>query len=241
MISRWHISFSGAAALVVICTLPIVAATVSGRVELRDSRDAAVVKSHNYSGVVVWLKPLVPASAAPGHAHMVQSNKRFSPHILAVPVGTRVDFPNLDPIFHNAFSNFDGQLFDVGLYPPGGSRSVKFERPGIVRVFCNIHPMMSAVIVVVDAPLFAMSGKDGAFQIANVPPGEYQLRVFHERATEETLDKLGRRVSISNGEYTIPPISISESGYLMTPHKNKFGREYPPTVDDAITYPGGKK
>ena len=150
-------------------------------------------------------------------------------------------FPNLDPIFHNAFSNFDGQLFDIGLYPPGRSRSVKFDRAGIARVFCNIHPMMSAVIVVVDAPYFAISGKDGAFQMDNVPPGEYQLRVFHERATPETLDKLARHTSVSGTATALPLISISESGYLMMPHKNKFGREYPPASEEGLTYSGGKK
>ena len=239
MTSRWHISFSAAAALSLV--LSGRAATISGRVELRDSSEAAVVKSRNYSGVVVWLKPAAAVPASPGHARMVQSDKRFSPHILAVATGTRVDFPNLDPIFHNAFSNFDGQLFDIGLYPPGGTRSVKFDRAGVARVFCNIHPMMSAVIVVVDAPYFAISGKDGAFQMDNVPPGEYQLRVFHERATQETLDKLARRTLIPGTGITLPPILISESGYLMMPHKNKFGREYPPASEEGLSYPGAKK
>ncbi len=241
MTSRWHIFFNVAAALAVTVAIPAAAATVSGRVELRDSRDAAVIKGHNYSGVVVWLKPSGAGILSTGHARMVQSDKRFSPHILAVAVGTRVDFPNLDPIFHNAFSNFDGQLFDIGLYPPGGTRSVKFDRAGIVRVFCNIHPMMSAVIVVVDAPYFAMSGKDGGFQIANVPPGDYEMRLFHERATQETLDKLSRRISITSPEVNLAPILISESGYLMMPHKNKFGREYPAASDEGLTYPGAKK
>ena len=239
MISRWHISFSVAAALLLV--LSGRAATVSGRIDLRDSSEAAVVKSRNYSGVVVWLKPAAAVTATSAHAKMVQSDKRFSPHILAVAIGTRVDFPNIDPIFHNAFSNFDGQLFDVGLYPPGGTRSVKFNRAGIARVFCNIHPMMSAVIVVVDAPYFAISGKDGAFQIENVPPGEYQMHVFHERATQETLDKLARRTLVSGTESALAPISISESGYLMMPHKNKFGREYPPASEEGLTYPGAKK
>ena len=241
MTSRWHISFSVALALLFIAALPGRPATVSGRVELRDSSEPAVVKARNYSGVVVWLKPAVAVTPSTGRARMVQSDKRFSPHILAVAKGTRVDFPNLDPIFHNAFSNFDGQLFDIGLYPPGRSRSVKFDRAGIARVFCNIHPMMSAVIVVVDAPYFAISGKDGAFQMDNVPPGEYQLRVFHERATPETLDKLARHTSVSGTATALPLISISESGYLMMPHKNKFGREYPPASEEGLTYSGGKK
>ena len=124
---------------------------------------------------------------------MIQKDKMFTPHVLAVPVGGSVSFPNLDPIFHNAFSNFNGQIFDVGLYKPGSSRTVAFKRAGIVRVFCNIHPQMSAVIVVLDTPYFAVSNKAGAFEIADVPPGEYQLHVFHERAAEETLDSLTRQ------------------------------------------------
>src|SRR5579875_3914932 len=128
------------------------------------------------------------------HAQMLQKDKRFIPHVLAISTGTTVDFPNLDPIFHNAFSNFDGQLFDVALYPPGSSRTVVFDRAGIVRVFCNIHPSMSAIIVVVNTPYYATTEKDGSFAIAGVPPGAYELHFFHERATPEMLDKLVRRV-----------------------------------------------
>src|SRR5580693_2895650 len=123
-----------------ILALPLSAATVSGRVELRDSKDAKVSKKGDYSGVVVWLEPVngeplpVPQGA---RARMIQKDKTFTPHVLAVPVGATVDFPNFDPIFHNAFSNYDGRPFDVGLYPPGTSQGVVLSRPGIVRVFCN--------------------------------------------------------------------------------------------------------
>src|SRR5437762_6765011 len=126
------------------------AATVSGSVQLVDSRDANVRRKSDYSGVVVWLE----RAGAPGPesglrtVKIVQRQKRFMPHVVAVPVGTTVDFPNADPIFHNAFSNFAGQPFDVGLYAPGTSQKVHFVREGVVRVFCNIHPTMSALIVV---------------------------------------------------------------------------------------------
>src|SRR6202044_1888521 len=106
-----------------------------------------------------------------------QKGKMFMPHILPVMAGTTVDFPNLDPIFHNAFSSYSGQIFDVGLYPPGTSRSVRFTREGVVRVFCNIHSSMSAMIVVLATPYFAVTGRDGSFALPDVPPGEYTLRV----------------------------------------------------------------
>src|SRR5271169_2373764 len=147
------------------------AATVSGRVELVSSHDPNVRKHTDYSGVVAWLEPasgtpLVAAGVR--HAQMIQKNKTFSPHVLAISMGTIVDFPNFDPIFHNAFSNYNGQIFDIGLYAPGATRSLAFRREGVVRVFCNIHPAMSALIVVLRSPYFATSAKNGAFEIPNV-------------------------------------------------------------------------
>jgi hypothetical protein len=157
--------------------------------------------------------------------------------VLAVRVGTTVDFPNYDPIFHNAFSVYDGQLFDIGLYPPGESRSIRFTRAGFVRVFCNIHSTMSAVIAVVNTPLFAMSQSDGRFEIDNVPQGDYELNVFHERAMEETLHSLRRRVTVDQDRVELPEIAISETGYPALPHKNKYGGEYTAPPDDTGVYP----
>src|SRR5581483_3936071 len=140
MTSLWRTCIERCAVLAL--AVPLCAATVSGTIELRDSREAAVRKGMDYSGVVVWLEPesgAVNAAHTTRHSQMIQKNKTFKPHILAIEVGTTVDFPNFDPIFHSAFSTYNGQVFDVGLYPPGSSRSVRFARPGIVRVFCNIH------------------------------------------------------------------------------------------------------
>ena len=169
----------------------------------------------------------------------MQRNKRFTPHVLPIAVGTTVDFPNFDPIYHNAFSNFDGQIFDVGLYPPGTTRSILFRREGIVRVFCNIHPTMSAVIVVLSSPYFTTSAKTGDFTIANLPPGSYRLHVFHERATQQTLDALdANRRCFTDGAVEAGAISVSETGFLLLPHKNKYGKDYPPA--DSGTYSGVK-
>lgn len=173
------------------------------------------------------------------HAEMIQKNKTFSPHVLAITVGTVVDFPNYDPIFHNAFSNYDGQMFDIGLYPPGTTRSIAFRREGVVRVFCNIHPTMSAVIVVLRSPYFSVSNKSGTVEIQSVPPGSYRLHVFHERASEQILAELVRTIDVSSSQLQLAPISVSESGYLQGPHKNKYGKEYPP-VTDSGAYPGQK-
>jgi len=239
----WRLPICSSAALLLLlpaCLTPAFGGDVAGKIELRDSKEAAVRKKQDFSGVVIWLEPVTgkPPVPAPIRARMVQKNKTFTPHVLAIPVGSTVDFPNFDPIFHNVFSNYDGQLFDLQLYPPGTSKPVLFKSPGIVRVFCNIHASMSAVIAVVDTPYFDLSKKDGSFLIPRVPAGEYRLQVFHERATAATLNALTRRITVGPSEtLTLPAISISESGYLAIPHLNKFGKDYTPAPDDGGVYP----
>jgi plastocyanin len=182
------------------------AAPVTGTIVLRESRIASVAHGADYSGVVISLRATdQPAAIAPAkHAIMLQKNKMFTPHILPVVAGTTIDFPNADPIFHNAFSSYSGQIFDIGLYPPGTSRSVRFQRPGIVRVFCNIHPAMSAIILVLTTPWFAVTPHDGSFRI-DVPPGSYDLEIYHERATEEALQSLSHRIVVTADGLRIPP------------------------------------
>ena len=171
---------------------------------------------------------------------MVQRDKKFIPHVLAVGVGSTVDFPNFDPIFNNAFSNFSGQPFDTGLYPPGSSHKILFRRDGIVRLFCNIHSSMSAVILVLKTPYYAVSGSDGTLRIEGVKPGEYQLRVWHERAAAATLQALETNIRVESGNLELPPLRISESGYLEVPHKNKYGEEYPPEGAGYSLGPGAR-
>lgn len=208
------------------------AADVSGSVTIADSHRGART---DRSGVVVWLEPIgAPADPIPTRARMIQKNKTFLPHVLAIPVGSTVEFPNLDPIFHNAFSNFNGQIFDVGLYPPGKSRLVQFRASGVVRVFCNIHPSMSAVIVVLDTPFFAVTTAAGAYRIGNVPPGRFRLHVFDERATPETLDSLVHEIEVRLGLPSREDLHVSEAGYIPSAHANKYGKAYPP---DAETEP----
>jgi len=234
MTSRWLISFS-------LLAISLHAVTVSGTVELQDSRGQKAKKDK--SGVVIWLTPLDPPLASPlttAKARIIQKNKRFEPHVLAASVGTTVDFPNLDPIFHNAFSNFDGKVFDLGLYPPGQSRSVRFDRPGITRLFCNIHSAMSAIVVVLTTPYFVTSAPDGTYEIRGVPAGNYRLELYHERSTGTTLKALERTIRIAEPGTKIPHIVVSETGYVPAPHPNKHGNPYPPADTNPI-YPGAKR
>jgi plastocyanin len=246
MIWRWRIFFSalphgrgsvlGNGCLLAVLALRLSAGTVSGDVQLLS--DSKGHRQKDFAGVAVWLTtPGKGGARAPKRrALMEQKDKKFVPHVLVIETGTTVDFPNLDPIFHNAFSNFNGQIFDLVLYPPGSSQSVRFRRPGIVRVFCNIHPSMSAVIAVVDSSYFATTEDDGSFSIPDVPAGAYQVHFFQERATPESLDRLTTSVSVNAGMSKLQPVSISQTGYLPVAHKNKYGRDYPPNADGQATY-----
>ena len=108
-----------------------------------------------------------------------QRGKQFIPHVLAVPIGTTVDFPNRDTVFHNVFAEFEAKKFDLGMYPRGSSRHQKFGRPGLVSLFCSVHSQMSAYIFVVDTPLYAVADVQGRFSI-KCPAGDYRLKVWHE-------------------------------------------------------------
>ena len=201
---------------------------------------AAASKLPDASNVAVWLTPLDGSRLAPATSalaqnppRLVQRNKTFEPHILMVPVGTMVEFPNKDPFFHNIFSLYDGRRFDLGLYESGSKRSVRFDRPGVSFLFCNIHAEMSAVVVSVDTPYFALSGRDGNAVIGNVPPGRYQLNVWYERGSPEQLKELTRVVTISDSSRTIGPIQIVQNPSFTAAHKNKYGLDYvpPPNPD----------
>lgn len=183
------------------------------------------------SGVVVWLDQIGGApqrAARPSRLVMTQRGKRFIPHVLAVEVGSEVDFPNEDPFFHNVFSIFDGRRFDLGLYASGETRPVNFNRPGISYIFCNIHPQMSAIVLALETPYHAQSNSRGAFEIASVPEGRYRLKVWHERATPEHLSTLARNIQVGSSDLDLGIIRLSEEGYIPRPHRNKHGEEYDP-------------
>ncbi len=121
----------------------------------------------------------------PTHATMDQRGERFVPHVLAITTGTTVDFPNSDHIYHNVFSLSKTKSFDLGRYAAGHSKPVRFDRPGIVRVFCDIHSHMNAFILVFSHPFFSLTDNEGRFRIDNVPPGTYNLVAWNEGVQSE--------------------------------------------------------
>lgn len=179
------------------------------------------------SGVVIWLQPRDgPAPQSPAKDYrLVQQGKRFSPHLLIVPVGAAVEFPNKDPFFHNVFSVYEGTPFDLGLYESGSSKIVHFNRPGPSYIFCNIHPEMSAVVLALKTPYYAVSNARGEYSL-EVPAGDYDLGVWYERARPEELKTLGRHVTVSTANPDIARISLAESPSLAEGHKNKYGQTY---------------
>ena len=155
------------AALILFAAAPAFGAELTGTVAVsgRPAQDA-----------VVWLDTTARATPRAQRGVLDQRNLSFFPHVLAVQVGTVVEFPNNDKVFHNVFSFRDGRKFDLGMYPKGTMKRIAFDKPGLSRLFCNIHPNMAAYVMAVDTPYFAVSDEKGTFTVAGVPPGTY---VYH--------------------------------------------------------------
>jgi hypothetical protein len=154
-----------------------------------------------------------------------------------VQVGSSVDFPNKDPFFHNVFSLFGGKRFDLGLYEAGATRGVVFNKAGVSYIFCNIHPEMSAIVIAVNTPYYGISDKNGVLVIANVPPGTYELQVWHERVLPETLNKLTRSIVVSSAANSLGTIRLVEQRSTAEIHKNKYGEDYDTRVPGSSVYP----
>ena len=171
---------------------------------------------------VVWLEGGPGDRRAPIQAEISTAEKAFSPHVLVVPVGSRVAFPNHDPFNHNVFSLSEEQPFDLGLYGRGEARSIRLERAGIIRVYCNVHSQMSALLVVRDGPYFVQPSGDGSFLLPTVPPGHYILHAWHERAPELT-----RPLDVPAAGLADVALELDARGYRFKPHLNKYGQPYP--------------
>ena len=206
-----------AALLGLALAFPVSAGTVTGTVSVleKDGR-----KASDLSDVVVWVDG-VKVKAKPATVRVAMRAKSFTPHVVAVAVGGAVQFPNDDPLFHNAFSVSGENRFDLELYKRPKSGSWTALAPGIVRVFCNIHPQMSAIVVVRDNPYFAKANAAGSFVIEGVPAGRYALKAWHERGGEGTIE-----ITVPAEGQAGAQLVLDASNFKRAQHKNKFGKDY---------------
>jgi plastocyanin len=226
-------------------------ATVRGRVQVIGAEGGVKKRHEVVPKTVVWLTPSVAASTMPDEdgtqsvpqsvapqaspLRLVQKNKSFDPHILVVPAGSQVEFPNRDPFFHNVFSLFEGKRFDLGLYEAGSSRMVKFDRPGISYIFCNIHPEMSAVVITLTTTLYDISTPNGQITLTAVPYGRYVLHIWSEGMGPENSQPVTREVTIAESTTSLGTIRVPEVNGQSMAHKNKYGRNYEdPTPNNSV-------
>lgn len=196
------------------------AIAVKGRVEFATKRGQRPVVEET----VVWLEPLhgkVSRKQVATTAQMITRSKSLAPHVLTVPAGSTVQFPNDDPISHNLFSLSAGNAFDLGLYRKGAGKSQKFDTPGLVNVYCNVHPNMSAVIHVMPTPYYGFTDSSGNFSL-DVPTGRYRLVAWNEQGgtTESAIDVSEHGVS---GKTVL---TIDSRNFRQVQHKNKQGKPY---------------
>jgi plastocyanin len=194
-------------------------ATLTGHLTLLDKSDK---QAEDVGQAVIWLAADKPVPPSPVRAEITTAEKQFSPHVLVVPVGSSISFPNHDPFNHNVFSLSEENPFDLGLYGRGETPAVKFERAGIVRVYCNVHSQMSALVVVRDDPWYTQPASDGSFTLPSVPPGHYTLHAWHERAPA-----VSRSIEVPAAGLSKLELQLDARGYQFKPHLNKFGRPYP--------------
>jgi plastocyanin len=196
------------------------AAMVSGNVAFVTKRGQRPVVEET----LVWLEPATarPPRRPPQTAQMTTRNKMLFPHILAIPVGSTVAFPNEDPISHNLFSLSSGNAFDLGLYRKGAGKTEKFDQPGIVNVYCNVHPNMSAVIHVMSTPYYTFADVNGHYSF-DVPPGRYRVIAWNEQGgTAET------NVDVAASGMTMAAMTIDSRNFHLSSHTNKLGKPYQP-------------
>lgn len=205
------------------------AAQVSGQVKVagQGNRPPAVT--------VVYAESLAgPPPVRPGRFKLQQQNKAFLPRVLAIPAGSTVEFPNLDPIFHNVFSLSRPGSFDLGLYRAGASKSRVFAEAATYRVFCNIHPQMTAVVLVLPTSFIAQFEGPGTYKM-DLPPGRYRITAWSERASPATTE-----VAVGGSSVTAPDLALDESKYVELAHRNKFGQDYPKSAYDPTKDAGAR-
>ncbi len=198
-------------------------AHVTGRIVILEKDNKP---SPDLGDAVLYLEGSAAAPVKPVTVEIAITDKTYAPHVVVVPVGSTVRFPNHDPFHHNVFSVSEPNQFDLGLYGRGDAKSHTFTNPGLVRVYCNVHPRMVAYVQVMANRYYAQPGTDGSFTIDNVPPGQYRLHVWHERIPTEIVRDVAAGGD-SGGAGGALQVALNARGYHWEPHRNKYGRNYP--------------
>jgi plastocyanin len=197
---------------------------IHGRIELLAKGGKGPARGSDVQQGVVYFEPRSGAGKAlraPEKAfQLVTHQKEFVPRVLAVPVGSRVAFPNQDPILHNVFSLSPGNSFDLGIYRDAQTKEKRFDQPGLVRIFCNVHHGMVAYILVLATPYYTSPAADGTFTLSGLPKGHGRLTVWHEQADAWTAD-----LTLPAGPAPLSP-RLEVVRPQVPPHLNKSGESY---------------
>lgn len=193
---------------------PPLGAPFSGQVTIAERRGTATDLDHT----VLWLEGRV-ATPPPQRIEIQMYDKTFTPDIVLAPVGSTVTFPNEDRFDHNVFSRSGTGPFDLGLYGHNEAKSVTVDRPGIVRLYCNVHARMAAFVVVHATPYAVRADATGRFEFPDVPPGRYTLKAWHERGGETSMD-----VTIPTATNVV--VALDARSYRFVQHLDKKGQRY---------------
>lgn len=194
-------------------------ATVSGQVSILERPGET---TEDLGDVVVFLEGATTTTArlAPTNTAMNLHGRQFDPRVRVVTPGSRVSFTNIDPFSHNVFSKMNGG-FDTGVYGRNKTKDNVFTEPGVYPLYCNVHPRMTAFVIALNTPYYTQAGNDGRFAIPDVPPGQYTLHVWHDRAAE-----VDQPVTVGAGGIASLRIQMDARGYHYVQHKNKYGQDY---------------
>lgn len=193
--------------------------TVTGQVTLLDKGDRS--PPSDVGQAVLWLTGDQAPNGTPSTVEIATEDKQFVPRLIVVPQGSTVAFPNHDPFNHNVFSVSPEGPFDLGLYGRGTAKSVRFDKAGVIKVYCNVHATMRGLVVVQQTSLYAQPGADGSFRMDGVPPGDYILHAWHERAPEVTSP-----LKVTESGTAPVAVTLDARGYRFVQHRDKNGRSY---------------
>lgn len=215
------------AAMLVLCAASAQAASVSGRVSFLTKRGQHPVANET----LVWLEPASADVKVPKRPaatfQMVTRGKMLIPHVLAIPAGSTVTFPNDDPISHNLFSLSPGNNFDLGLYRRGAGKQETFTTAGVVNVYCNVHPNMSSVIHVMSTPWYTFADQNGNYAFSDIPAGKYRLVAWNEQSGTTQSPVEVNNSGLVSGELAL---MLDSRNYRFAQHMDKTGKPYQTSI-----------